>query len=760
MTDFTKIKCDKTLEESNVENITPLMKQYNKIKERFKDFILLFRLGDFYEMWNEDAQFCSSKLGILLTKRGQNPMCGIPHHTSEMYIKKLINDFNVKVAICEQVESPEDAQKDGRKLVNRDVVKIISKGTFCDKDSVENSFLLSFYKNEDNFFFTYCDISTGECFAEKENRDLILSSLHILQPKEILINRKQEEDFTFIIESFEDIITFVDFQESKETEPSLYFLMEYLKKNGCPIEINLSIKNKGFITDQWTFDNLEIFNSNRGEKNYSLMKILDKTSTSMGKRILRSVLERPLVKKDDIEKRLDAVEFFKNLLLSNKNLEIISYDLNKLCTNLKSNIDLYKIAVSIEKFFNFSSKFLENSSKEPEIIFKMRNNLNKITCQKDIMSLVNDQGEVLESAQMKELKEKEQKIMSEISNLPTKMGINGKVKENTLIGFFLECNKNLTLDDRFFIKQGLVNVTRYSSVFLVRLETEIGIIRKKITEHCNEVFKNLCSIVNEQKNEILELAKIIGWIDFFISCAKISIEKNYFRPQFLDKNITKILDGRHPFLDKFNFVKNSLEMDEKNRIFLITGPNMGGKSTFLKQNAIIIIMAQCGMFVPAKMASKVFDGVFIRAGAHDNIKENQSTFMIEMKQCGEILKLSSENSFICFDEIGRGTSTKDGMSISFAILENIHDIKRSFSLVSTHYNELSVASEYLTAIKNKRIKVAIHNNEVVLLHFLEDGVAESSFGIEITQKVLEKSISNRSREIFDSMQISLKIKHF
>ena len=748
------------------KNLTPLMQQYQNIKERYEEYIVFFRLGDFYEMFYEDAIFVSKVLGLTLTKRGEDvPMCGVPANTYEFYAKKLVVEYSKKIAICDQTETPEEAKKNNRTIIKREVVKKLTKGTYIDEIDYKNNFIMVVLRDQDSFLITYGDLGTGDCFSESISKEFLQSAIFRINPSEIITKESMEE-----INIYEESI--VIFKErapiDKETflnlsdieRESLEILTAYFHSQGYNFFPNfISLDNNIYLKyNEKTIKNLEVLESYLGDSKNGLIEFLNYTKTPMGKRILRNNLLKPLSKMNIINQKLDSVQYFINHINIFGNLRIEIGDLSKLVNRINCAKDLRRLGETIQ-----NALMSINLLKEiPIYLYNLQKKIGHISVHEDIIKNVNPNcgdigdGTVFKiSKTVQDLKKQEEEILDAMNNLPSKYGVNSKLKFNNLIGYFLETNYKGNVPDFFILKQGLANSSRYTTNDLIGLEVKIKSVREKMVLAEKAIFNDFLDKILEEKSSIEKLSNFIGEIDYFHSSALCAIKNNYYRPEFTnEKHVFSIEEGRHPIIEKNIdlFIKNNTSMNKNNKIYFITGPNMGGKSTYLRQNALFILMGQCGMFVPAKMKSSVFDGLFVRMGSGDNSINQESTFMVEMKECAEIINKSTENSFIVLDEVGRGTSTTDGTSICMAIIEYIHDIKDSLGLISSHYTEITDKLDHLNKLSLKRMKVYIKDSKIVFMHEIEDGISSSSFGVEVAEKSgLPTLIIERSKKILKNL---------
>ena len=809
-------------------NLTPMMMQYKKIKEKYKDCILFFRLGDFYEMFFDDAIIASKELEIVLTHRdaGGNikaPMCGVPHHVSDAYITKLV-EKGYKVAICEQLEDPSQAKG----LVERDVVRIITPGTITDINALDeksNNYLLSIYMDEMGVGLSYVDSSTGEMYTteilENENElwSFLLDEIGKIMPSEILCNEKFTHNnklYKIIIDKINPYIniyesgsiTDVDWiskiqnhfrvknLSSLGTEGKAYSivatgkLLEYLyetQKNSLEHISNIEYYSpqEYMILDINTRINLEIHETIRRNKKGALLWILDKTSTAMGGRLLKNWLEQPLIDKKSIEKRQEIVELFVNdgiLMEEVKNKLKNIYDLERITSKISygncNARDLFSLKISIEKIPELK-ELLIKSNKEPLINLGL-----KIDSLNDIYELIDKaivdnppisvkEGGIIRkgyNSELDELKSANKDGKQWLANLEgeekSKTGIRGlKVGFNKKIGYYFEVTKSYydLVPDYFILKQSLTNSRRYFTDELKEIELKILGSEEKIIELEYNIFQEIRNKIKSQILRIQNLSKIISKLDVLNSFAQVAHENNYVKPKLNKKGIIKIIEGRHPVVEKTltdnMFVPNDTLLDnENNMVQIITGPNMAGKSTYIRQVAIITLMAQIGSFVPAKEADiSIVDRIFTRIGASDNLSQGESTFMVEMNEVANILKNATKNSLIILDEVGRGTSTYDGLSIAWAIVEYIANDIKAKTLFATHYHELTELSNKLKGVKNLTVLVEEKADEIIFLRKIIEGSTDKSYGIEVAKLAgIDKKIIDRANEILNEIEM----KHY
>ena len=815
-----------------MDNLTPMMKQYMSIKKRHKDAILFFRLGDFYEMFYEDAITASQELEIALTKRdaGDNekaPMCGVPHHVAETYISKLV-DKGYKVAICEQLEDPSVAKG----LVNRDVIRIVTPGTITDLnilDEKSNNYLLSIYMDEFGLGLAYVDSSTGEFFttehigSEENLYNFLLEEIGKIHPSEIICNESfmnNKRIIRFIENKVNPYINVYSNKEIKSTNWERKILEHFKVKNlnslglknqiyaiistGKLIEylyytqkdslehinqINYYEASKYMILDINTRSNLEIHETIIGrEKKGSLIWVLDKTSTAMGGRLLKKWLEQPLIDIDEIVKRQKIVEIFsKNIILMNQVKECLKkiYDLERLIgkisygncngrdlSSLKSSLgvvpelkdiliksnneSLVEIALGLDSLEDVYSIIDKSIVENPPISVK-EGGLIKLGYNDELDELKNAAtGGKNWLAKLEQI----EKEKTGIRNL--KIGFNKKS------GYFFEVTKgNLALVPDYFIrKQTLTNSERYYTEELKNIEIKILGAEDRMVELEYIIFQEIREKVKSETFRIQNLSRRLSEIDVLNSFAQVAYNNDYIKPSLNNKGIIHIQDGRHPVvemtMDDNIFVPNDTYLDNNNnRVQIITGPNMAGKSTYMRQVALITLMAQIGSFVPAKEANiAIVDRIFTRIGASDNLSQGESTFMVEMNEVSNIIKNATKNSLIILDEVGRGTSTYDGLSIAWAILEYIAENIGAKTLFATHYHELTQLEGKIEGINNLNILIKEQGDEIIFLRKIEKGSTNKSYGIEVAKLAgIPKEITNRANEILDEIERNHALKN-
>lgn len=811
-----------------MSEMTPMMAQYMEIKKDYPDTILFFRLGDFYEMFFDDAHIASSVLELTLTARSYSkgekaPMCGVPFHAAENYIARLVNK-GYKVAICEQVEDPATAKG----IVKRDVIRIITKGSIIENtllDESKNNYLAVIYINQSGAGLCFTDISTGVVnltHFEDENtlENNILNELGTFSPSEIVLNKAcaenkvissfiskrieascempedsyfdYEDCYNACLEHFGDEkIKKIGFSSDSKTVIALGSALRYLKnvqKNNLEniSEVNFYSDKQFMKLDYSTLRNLEITQSMKnGEKKGSLLWVLDKTKTAMGKRLLRSWLEKPLVSIAQISRRHNAVS---ELVGDNAKLSEITeklsgvFDIERLITrvmfesanakdlnSLKQTLEcipdikmlLYdcKSAYLAQQFLNLDVledvRALIHASIADEAPFSIREGgIIKDGFNSELDELRSIQSGGKEFILNIEQREKERTGIPKL-----------KIGYNRVFGYYIEITnsyKELVPQD-YIRKQTLANCERYITQELKDLESKVLGAQERIVKLEYEIFCQIRSQVAKQYSRIKATASALAITDVICSFANVAISNNYVCPTILDGTAIRIKDGRHPVveavLDGAPFVPNDTYMDcDKDRCAIITGPNMAGKSTYMRQVAIICLMAQVGSFVPASSAElSIVDSIFTRVGASDDLATGQSTFMVEMNEVSNILKNANKNSLIILDEVGRGTSTFDGMSIARAVLEYIADKKKigAKTLFSTHYHELTELEGHIDGINNYNICVKKRGDTITFLRRIVRGKADGSYGIEVAKLAgIPNAVVSRARVILRELESS------
>ena len=787
------------------EKLSPMMAQYMELKDKYEDCIVFYRLGDFYEMFFEDAIIASRELELTLTGKSAGleervPMCGIPHHAYSSYIDQLI-EKGYKVAIAEQLEDPKTAKG----TVKRDVIQVVTRGTRLDNnlDSKNNNYIANIYDFDYCKGIAYTDISTGEFFCElleKDNedvereivkrgfRELIVSEntdrelINTLRVNYgILISITKElydgDDYKYIYEDIDDI----------RLETTIKHLLHYVldTKKGDLHHLKkceLVTRYQTLLFDNNTKKNLELVETIRSrDRQYSLLWLLDKCKTAMGSRFLKHQIENPVTDKKELERRYDFVEKISTEF-------IIRDDLR---TSLDAVYDLERLAGRIS-YGNLNARDMLQLKRSLKELPKIKELLNKLDYDKEIEPL--DEIEQLLEKTIKEdppLSLKEGSIIkdgynSELDELRSVssgskdfiLSIEQKEKERTgikslkvgfnkIFGYYIEVSKGqkalVKEEYGYERRQTLANCERYITKELKEKENIILGAEEKIINLEYKLFMDIREIVKRYISKIQEISKIISEVDMLLSFSIVSDENKFIRPKLVETKELRLIECRHPVVEKVikdKYVSNDIVMDNNTNILLITGPNMAGKSTYMRQCAITIIMAQIGCFVPCKSAiMPIFDKIFTRIGASDDLVSGESTFMIEMKEANYAISEATENSLILFDELGRGTATYDGMSLAQAILEYIHDKIGAKTMFSTHYHELTALEKDLKHLKNVHVSASEEDGRLTFLHKVKAGAVDKSYGINVASLAkLPHELIKRSEEILNIYENSNKKK--
>ena len=805
--------------------LSPMMQQYLQVKEKYKDTILFFRLGDFYEMFFEDAKTASKELELTLTskdcgKKERAPMCGVPYHSSEGYIARLV-ERGYKVAICEQLESA--AASKG--IVKRDVIRVITPGTVLESsmlDASKNNFISSMFLANEKVGVCFCDISTGELYATEFSDDQVnqklKNELSRFSPKEILIGgdvEKLKNLSSFIQDKLFSSVEMLDDSEF-DYEISKTTILSHFKKETLR-DINLENKNiiisslgallrylgntqkKGLerinaieiyndsnfmMLDFNTRRNLELTKTMRdGEKRGSLLWVIDKTRTAMGKRLLRLWIEQPLLSSVKINKRQNAVrELYSNIILRSSIIDSLFgiSDLERLMTRIiygSANArDLKSLEATLSKLPG-----LKRHLKDVKSAY-LRHINESIDTMQDIKDLIENsivdeppfsirEGGIIKKGYNKEIDE----LQNDMNNSKTilanieaeerkKTGIPKlKVSYNRIAGYYIEVTNSYKdkVPDEYIRKQTLSNSERYITKELKDLEGRILGAKDKVIELEYQLFNKIREAIAIELPRIQKAAKAIAHLDVFASLANVAATNKYVCPLVNTSGKIIIKDGRHPVVEELQkntpFVPNDVLLDkDNNRMAIITGPNMAGKSTYMRQTAIITLMAQIGSFVPASEAEiGVVDSIFTRVGASDDLASGQSTFMVEMTEVAHIINNATQDSLIVLDEIGRGTSTFDGMSIARSAIEYISNKKKvgAKTLFATHYHELTELEELLDGVKNYNIAVKKRGDDITFLRRIVRGAADDSYGIEVAKLAgVPDEIVSRAKQILNNLE--------
>lgn len=762
----------------DINKVSPMMRQYMEIKQNNPDIIIMFRLGDFYEMFFEDAINVSKELELTLTGKNAGlderiPMCGIPYHAINVYLEKLVENGH-KVGICEQLEDPKEAKG----VVKRGLTKIVSRGTIIDESllETENNYIGALIDFEHIYALSYIDLSTGEVNVTLVNHDIssIISEIVNIGIKELIMNDKCDiniknllmehykidvsiineykslPDYKYVYEDIEDI------RYIKAIEYLINYLLKLEMQDLSHLMKANVIKNNDYLKmDIHTKRNLELTETLRlKQRQYSLLWLMDRTKTAPGARMLKNYIENPLIREDEINKRLDIVDkLIKEFILKSDLREALDgvYDIERLTgrialgsasardlLQLKNSLKNLPIILEILKKINYYTLF--------EIPYDLYDLLEK-SINEDAPTTLKEgslikEGYSIELDELKSIRKNGKDFIAQFENDEReRTGIkNLKVGYNRVFGYYIEVSKgslDLVKDEYGYErKQTLAGAERYISKVLKEKEDLILNAEEKIIKLEYDMFIEIRNKVKEYIVKLQAIAHIISEIDVLQSFATIAEENNYVRPTFSHNNEVNIIENRHPVIEKVinNYVKNDIKFDKNTNILLITGPNMAGKSTYMRQFAITVIMAQMGSFVPADEAFlPIFDKIFTRIGASDDLVSGESTFMVEMNEANMAIKKATENSLILFDELGRGTATFDGMALAQSIIEYIHDNIKCKTLFSTHYHELTDLENNLKHLKNIHVSAHLEDGNITFLHKIEEGSIDKSYGIHVAR---------------------------
>ena len=772
---------------------TPMIEQYLKIKKEYQDMFLFYRLGDFYEMFFEDAVRASKILEITLTARDGGaekiPMCGVPFHSSAGYIDTLVNN-GYKVAICEQVSEPGQG-----KIVERKVVQVITPGTYMNyKNYDENNFLGSAYIKDNNIYFAFCDIMTGD------SRCTILKTMEDLQDevlknniKEVISIEGQKLDISAYITEVQESDNISKDKTNNLKDKNLKLcadiLLDYIEKTqnkdiSSLKDFEVYFKDKFVYMTNYSIRNLEVTqNMANGSKKGSLLSIVDKTSTAAGSRKLKNWLENPLLDINEIKRRQEIVgdfvkHYFEKSDVKTSLKEV--YDLERISTKVSYNIVSPKELLNLKKTLKQIPQ-IKNILKgfDSEKLVDIANNIDELEDLHDFLekTIHEEAGQTVKDGNVIKLGFNEEldsyknaskngnKVLLEIEEREkNRTGIkNLKVGYNKIFGYFIEISKvGLKSVDPtelgYHRKQTLSNCERFISEELKQVEEHIVNSKTKIEELELQLFQEVKIKIHEYIPRLQRVANTLSDIDVFISLSDVAEEYGYVKPDFNDNNVIDIVDGRHPIVERNvsadSYISNDCKVEKDENILLITGPNMSGKSTYMRQLALIVILAQIGSFVPASSASlPIFDKIFTRIGASDDLAGGKSTFMVEMIEAKNALVESTANSLLIFDEIGRGTSTYDGIALAQSILEYINNTIKCKTLFSTHYHELTKLENITEGIKNIHVSAKEDHGKLIFLYKINEGPIEKSYGIHVAQLAhLPNDVINGANKILKELE--------
>lgn len=826
------------------EPSTPLMQQYHAIKTRYPLALLLFRLGDFYELFYEDAIVASRELQITLTARNRErgqaiPMCGVPYHAADNYIARLIR-AGFKIAVCDQMELPGP----GKKLVRREVVRVITPGTATDVhvlDAKENNFLAALTRDPagPRIGLAYVDISTGEFqateFAGPDAEKAAINELHLLNPRETLLPRQESlfggtapgeldgagglesrlEEWVFRLDYAERVLRdqfgVVDLEgfglaSHPQATAAAGALIHYLRETSAKCEPGVASRalqhinhlryyqqHDALVLDTVSARNLELVSSLYSEesargKAATLLAALDETCTSMGARLLRSWILRPEISLEEIEARHGAVaQIISQHVVREelwKELQGI-LDLERLTSRITLGAanprELTALKQSLARIPAVRSFLAPPQSGGAARIAELNSQLDELTDVRDLIAaaiaeeppaLASDPGVIrhgynAELDELRELSQHSKQIIAMMEERERKRtGITSlKIRFNQIFGYYIEISKpNLHLvPPDFERKQTLVNAERFTAPELKEYERKILAADERILEIERRLFLEMRASIAAQAHRLRQTAAAVGQLDVLVNFARLAAEREYVRPEFSSNGELLIIAGRHPVVERIlaqrgeRFVPNDLYLEPaQQQILVITGPNMGGKSTYLRQAALIVLMAQIGSFVPARSAKlPMTDRIFTRIGASDNLARGRSTFLVEMSEVATILNSATPSSLVLLDEVGRGTSTFDGLSIAWAVVEHLQQHTRARTLFATHYHELTELAGVLPGVKNVHVSVAETPTDIVFLRRVEPGSADKSYGIEVARLAgLPPTVVQRAREVLQRHELS------
>ena len=812
--------------------LTPMMRQYMQIKAENQDSILFFRLGDFYEMFDEDARIASKELDLALTTRDKDktksdeeriPMCGIPFHSSESYIARLVAR-GYKVAICEQTEDPALAKG----LVKREIIRVVTPGSVTESsmlDESKNNYYACVWGDENGFGISFCDISTGACHATAaEKSDAIADELARFQPAEVLIGGSAKQDALLqqtlterlsccvnlgADEAFEESACLQALQaqfgktaqelgiaEAKQaaiaTGAMLTALREIQKNDLSHVrELDFYRTSKYMTLDLTARQNLELTETLRSrEKRGSLLWVLDRTKTAMGSRMMRSFLEKPLLNPAQIEKRLSATQTLvdstvarEELIEALKSVSDLERATARIVTGSANARDMAALAAGCETLPEIRSRLAALNDPLLQALYAELDPLDDLKTLID-RAIVDDppftvreggmirRGYSEEVDRLREIQTGGKDVIARMeAEEKEKTGIkNLRVGYNRVFGYYIEVAKGQIdlVPDTYIRKQTLVNCERYITQELKELEDTILSAKDRLTALEYNLFTELRKTLSDAAPRIQRTANAIAYTDVLCAFAAVAVKQRYVRPTVDVSGEIHITDGRHPVVERMLkdslFVPNDVHLGTPDcRAAIITGPNMAGKSTYMRQTALIVLMAQIGSFVPAKSAQiGVVDRLFTRIGASDDLTSGQSTFMVEMNEVAEILRHATPRSLLILDEIGRGTSTFDGMAIARAVLEHAADPKKlgAKTLFATHYHELTAMADELPGLKNFNIAVKKRQGDIVFLRKIVPGPAAASYGVEVAKLAgLPESVISRARKLLDELESGAPQSH-
>ena len=766
------------MSEVDVNMLSPMMKEYYKTKSEYMDVLLFYRLGDFYEMFFEDAITASHELELTLTGKNAGlkervPMCGVPHHAVNVYLEKLI-DKGYKVAICEQMEDPKMAKG----IVKREVIEIVSKGTLTNTECLDENdynFIASITDYNYIYALSYLDLLSGKVYATfvSKSSDKLISEIVSLGIKEVVVTSDFDNSITEVLKNNYNIYISVydkDYSNINRSrvsnladtklEDNTLKLISYITFNQKK-EINhlmkpVIVNSKDYLSlNKECIRNLELVETIRNkDKMYSLLWFLDKTKTSMGSRMLKEFILKPVVSEEEINKRHDLIDLFKKEFMSISELREFLYQIydlerlvGKVSINTLNGRDLLQLKSSLGVLPDINL-ILENIGLEKVETFSELYELLDKSIDLDAPVTIKEGGLIKDgfNKELDELKSIRKNGKDFISKFESeereRTGIKTlKVGYNKVFGYYIEVSKgqkdNIKEEFGYVRKQTISNSERYITPLLKEKEDMILNAEDKIKDMEYNIFLSIKEEVSKYISDLQKVSDYISYLDVMQSLTKVSEENNFVRPIINHEHNINIVDAKHPVVMKVikdDYVSNNIVMDKDTNILMITGPNMSGKSTYMRTLAIIVILNQIGCFVPASSCElPIFDKIFTRIGASDDLVGGESTFMVEMKESAYALKNATENSLILFDELGRGTSTYDGMSLAGSIIEYVNKYLKCKTMFSTHYHELTKMAEYTPSIKNVHVSINETDGKVVFLHKVMDGAVDKSYGINVAK---------------------------
>ena len=785
-----------TLDSVDINKVTPMMRQYIETKKQNKDIIVFYRLGDFYEMFFEDAITASHELELTLTGKSAGleeriPMCGVPFHSANIYIDKLVAK-GYKVGICEQLEDPKNAKG----IVKRGMVQIVSSGTLFNEslNEKENNYIGAIIDFNYGYAISYGDITTGSIytFLLEHNNTKLVSEIVSIGIKEVVVSESFNKDiysllrnnFKITVSLFdkkEDLIkydyVYEDISDARLVEVIKY-LLSYIDhtqfRDLSHLQKAVLRETKNYLKmDIHTKRNLELTETLRlKQRNHSLIWLLDKTKTAMGSRLLKNFIENPLVDKNEIERRYDCIEKLLEEFILTNDLEkylLEVYDLERLSGRIafgSANArDMLQLKNSLKVLPNIKDILTKiDFYKNIEDLNELYELLDKSIYENPPMTIkegyIIKEGYNSELDELKDLRKGGKDFVAKFENEEKeRTGIkNLKVGYNKVFGYYIEISKgniNLVKDEYGYErKQTLSNCERYISPILKEKENLILNAEEKIIDLEYQLFVEIRDKVKEYIPRLQSISKVISEIDCLQAFANVSSSNNYVRPKLVNERVIKLIDDRHPVVEQVidsEYVPNDIIMDSNTNILLITGPNMAGKSTYMRQLAITVIMAQIGCFVPASEATlPIFDAIFTRIGASDDLVSGESTFMVEMNEANNAISNATSNSLVLFDELGRGTATFDGMALAQSIIEYIHDNIKCKTLFSTHYHELTDLENNLKNLKNIHVSAVEDDGNITFLHKIKNGSIDKSYGIHVAKLAnLPDSLIKRANQILN-----------